>query len=370
MGRAAAELLNPNKIELLAFGDNDPNAVSPDPSVPVLSVEEAAALHPDEFLISVLGEDRAQSLESQVRAAWEDPLENRSAQANLAQIVSSGADNDDADNADDPHESIAKPHAPKIQFLADMYEMFDIRSRCLRHIVERIRRLEVPGDIAELGVYKGDTAWQLNAMMPERTMYLFDTFEGFDDRDAQVDDQRFKTMRMKGAFTDTSEEAVMQRMPHPDKVVICKGWFPETAEKLENGLAGTFNTGEVTENGADDACSCSSSDQTQNQTHNQTQDRTQLSFALVSLDPDLYAPTLEGLRFFYPRLSPGGMIIVHDYDNKQFTGVKQAVSEFEDELTQLMPDDDERIDNDDISQTVSLNIVPLGDLHGTCVIIK
>ena len=31
-------------------------------------------------------------------------------------------------------------------------------------------------------------------------------------------------------------------------------------------------------------------------------------FAFVSLDTDLYKPIYEGLKFFYPRLNPGGII--------------------------------------------------------------
>ena len=49
-------------------------------------------------------------------------------------------------------------------------------------------------------------------------------------------------------------------------------------------------------------------------------------FSLVHLDVDLYCSTKEALKFFYPRLSPGGIIISHDYQNLK--GVKRAVDEF------------------------------------------
>ena len=73
-------------------------------------------------------------------------------------------------------------------------------------------------------------------------------------------------------------------------------------------------------------------------------------FALVSLDPDLYEPTLEGLRFFYPRLAPGGRILIHDYTSCQFEGVKMAVDEY--------------------CRAEGLFVVPLMDLHGTAVLVK
>ena len=75
------------------------------------------------------------------------------------------------------------------------------------------------------------------------------------------------------------------------------------------------------------------------------------TFALVSLDADLYAPTLAGLRWFYPRMARGGMILLHDYNSSQFDGVRRAVKEYEDEAERLA-------------------LVPLCDLHGTAVIVK
>ena len=44
------------------------------------------------------------------------------------------------------------------------------------------------------------------------------------------------------------------------------------------------------------------------------------------LDVDLYESTLEGLKFFYPRMSRGAILISHDYQSA--TGVDRAFSEF------------------------------------------
>ena len=43
----------------------------------------------------------------------------------------------------------------------------------------------VPGAVAELGVYRGGFSRWLNLLLPERTLLLFDTFEGFDPTEAQ-----------------------------------------------------------------------------------------------------------------------------------------------------------------------------------------
>jgi len=138
---------------------------------------------------------------------------------------------------------------------------------------------DVPGALAEVGVYRGHTAALLHRHAPGRTCYLFDTFEGFDARDETASDTRFR---------DTSVEAVLAAMNANDKVIVRKGWFPETAAGLEDER-----------------------------------------FALVSLDADKYNPTLAGLEFFYPRLSPGGYIFLHDYNSPESErAVKRACSEF------------------------------------------
>lgn len=45
--------------------------------------------------------------------------------------------------------------------LRDLYEQFDIRSATLKQLAKRLHCQKIPGHIAELGVYKGDTAWKL-----------------------------------------------------------------------------------------------------------------------------------------------------------------------------------------------------------------
>jgi O-methyltransferase len=48
----------------------------------------------------------------------------------------------------------------------------------------QVLRESVSGDVVELGVYKGNSAKIFREIIgPERTLYLFDTFAGFDKRD-------------------------------------------------------------------------------------------------------------------------------------------------------------------------------------------
>jgi hypothetical protein len=58
-------------------------------------------------------------------------------------------------------------------------------------------------------------------------------------------------------------------------------------------------------------------------------------FCFVHLDFDLYQPTIEGLKYFYPRMVSGGIILLHDYFSKGLKGVKQAVSDYSKKYSDL-----------------------------------
>ncbi|NOX85361.1 MAG: hypothetical protein GXO86_05265, partial [Chlorobi bacterium] len=149
---------------------------------------------------------------------------------------------------------------------------------------ERLKKENIPGAFAELGVYKGDSAYLLHLMDMRREFHLFDTFEGFTRNDLAHETGKAATYTPKN-FADTSIEKVRARL-NSDKFFFHKGYFPDTTAGLEN-----------------------------------------TRFALVNMDADLYNPTKAGLEFFYPRLSPGGIIIVHDY-NPDWPGIMKAVDDF------------------------------------------
>jgi len=146
--------------------------------------------------------------------------------------------------------------------------------------LEQVSNARIPGDIAECGVYRGSLSRFIHATLPDRRMYLFDTFEGFDQRDAAAgSDSRFR---------DTSVEGVLGRIGDTTNIEIRKGLFPATARGLEG-----------------------------------------CTFALVVIDFDKYEPTLEALRFFYPRMSPSGFVFVHDYNSPESDwACSRALNEF------------------------------------------
>ena len=143
--------------------------------------------------------------------------------------------------------------------------------------------LSVEGDVAEVGVYKGGTA-KLFASVTEETsknIHLFDTFEGMPTAETHT---AFGEER--SIFTDTSVESVRDYVADA-RVTFHKGIFPDTAVGLETER-----------------------------------------FSLVYLDADLYESTKDGLAFFWPKMTPGGVIVIDDYGSKHWFGIQEAVQEF------------------------------------------
>jgi O-methyltransferase len=184
-----------------------------------------------------------------------------------------------------------------------------VRASTLELLSHEIHGRDVPGACAELGVYRGEFARLVNSLLMDRKLYLFDTFTGFDP--AQLDhEKKLGLINPTKDFKDTDVETVMSAMPNPDVCTVLKGRFPETSVGIDE------------------------------------------TFCFVSIDVDLFIPTLEGLRFFYPRLASGGFLMVHDYNNhRNYPGPRAAVEEF---CTKGDP----------------IPFVPLCDLYGSVVLRK
>lgn len=165
------------------------------------------------------------------------------------------------------------------------------------------RVAQVPGVAAELGIYRGFFARCINQLLPERRLYLFDSFEGFGPESGASES-------FQAAHANTAAEKVLRIMPYPASVMVKPGFFPESLDGLEE------------------------------------------RFCLVSLDVDFYDTTLEGLRYFWPRLNPGGYLLLHDWGSPKLPGVARALEDYQKETGMPIP------------------AVPLCDVSGTLVLCK
>ncbi len=185
-----------------------------------------------------------------------------------------------------------------------------VRIKTFEYVTREIQKKSLKGNIAEAGVYKGEFAQFINYAFPDRQLYLFDTFSGFREEEAEAEqDQGNCTRAFVQAYNNPDIELVMKKMTYPQNVIIKKGLFPESARDIES------------------------------------------DFAFVSLDMDFEESIYAGLVYFYPRLVDGGYIFVHDY-NSALLGVERAVERYEEKIQK------------------TLCKVPICDANGTLIITK
>lgn len=161
------------------------------------------------------------------------------------------------------------------------------RKSCLESISMIFKEKKVQGAVAELGVYRGDFAKIINGLFPDRKLFLFDTFEGFPEKDLTYERENNLLTNEIGRLSNTSVEYVLNKMPHREMCIIRKGYFPDTAFGLEEER-----------------------------------------YAFVNIDVDLYKPILAGLEYFWPRMAENGYIFVHDYFSFSYAGARKAIEEF------------------------------------------
>ena len=188
-----------------------------------------------------------------------------------------------------------------------------VRIKTFELVVEEINSRDIEGAVAEVGVFRGEFARFINSAFSNRKLYLFDTFEGFNEEESLKEkDNGHTTEAFIEAYKNTNINTVMQKMKFPHNVIIKEGYFPDSLDVGEKVLD---------------------------------------KFVFVSIDVDFEQSIYESLKYFYPRLESGGYIFVHDYNNK-LLGVEKAINLFE------------KVNK------IKLCKIPLCDVNGTLVITK
>ena len=156
----------------------------------------------------------------------------------------------------------------------------------LRHLIDAaLSCVDVPGNAAEVGVYKGGSSLALCHALPEKIVFSVDTFAGIPEDDA-CGEQGHK----RGDFGDTSIQAVRAMLD----TNLCNNSVL---------LHGDFRNAMI---------------QTVMAPHR---------FAFVHLDADIWQSTQAAVIFFTPRITVGGGIFFDDYPNVRCEGVRAAVDD-------------------------------------------
>lgn len=143
------------------------------------------------------------------------------------------------------------------------------RIRCYSHylLMEQIAKL--PGDILEIGTWRGGTAGIFTQLAPNKTVYLADTFAGV------VKSSEWEHYKDK-AHSDTSKELVVKFLEQDlgvSNYKILQGVFPEDTGHIVNGK----------------------------------------KFSFVHIDVDVYRSAKETFDFIWENVVPGGIIAFDDY---------------------------------------------------------
>ena len=138
-------------------------------------------------------------------------------------------------------------------------------------LVELVRQCEhLDGSMAEFGTYRAGVAFMLLGLTEVDRLYLFDTFAGIpSDRLTEYE----AVEHFGGQLNETSPAFVEERLSRwAGRFTICPGDVFETLQQTETGP---------------------------------------LSF--VHMDLNVSAPTAFALDYVYPRLVPGGVMVLDDY---------------------------------------------------------
>jgi len=142
--------------------------------------------------------------------------------------------------------------------------------------VEATKKLD--GDMAEVGMWRGGSS-KLIYLIGGKNLYSFDTFEGHPEV-MDVD----KISQYKGKHK-ADEEEVRAYLREHNEIHVYRGIFPENSYAIRNK-----------------------------------------KFSFVHIDTDIYTSTRSCIEFFYPRMCPGGIIMLDDYPT--IPGVAKAIGEY------------------------------------------
>ena len=181
--------------------------------------------------------------------------------------------------------------------------------RFLAHVELFRLTLEVPGDIAEVGVFRGLGLMTWANLLEAycigdrtKTVYGFDNWRGFRELTPEDGGEVLSVEKEAGGFSparyfDELCEAIAiyhdrdRFIPWKPRVKLIEGDVEESAARF-------------------------------------VQDEPGVRFSLVHLDCDLYTPTKAALEAFWPRLSRGGVMMFDEYAISDWPGETRAVDEF------------------------------------------
>lgn len=180
--------------------------------------------------------------------------------------------------------------------------------KLLAHYEFFAKTIDLPGDIVELGVYRGATLMSWANFLEIRNMgdrqkqvFGFDNFTGFTELNGRDGSSERGVNKIPGGFDSSVFEEILEDaisiydrdrfIPYKPRVKLIKGNIEETVPRF-------------------------------------VQDNPGLRISLLHFDADMYIPTKVGLEHFWDLVVPGGAVLFDEYGIRPWQGESDAVDEF------------------------------------------
>jgi hypothetical protein len=160
-----------------------------------------------------------------------------------------------------------------------------------RELLREIAAKNIPGDIAEFGIFEG---WWINYLWQatesaglRRRIYGFDSFEGLSEPHPQRDHSFWKKGQYACSLEQVSRNVKLAERP---RIQLVKGFFETSLRSAEALLAEEF--------------------------------------CYARIDCDIYQPALECLQYLGPRLADGAIVVFDDWPHLRGLGEQRALEEW------------------------------------------
>lgn len=180
--------------------------------------------------------------------------------------------------------------------------------RFLAHHELFLKTLDVPGDIAELGVFRGLGLMSWANFLEThcigdrtKTVFGFDNWKGFTDILPEDGENTPQSQKEVGGFSpaDYLEElksavSIFDQdrfIPWKPRIKLIEGNIEDSVPQFISDNPG-------------------------------------VRFSLIHFDCDLYSPTKVALEYLWPKLAKGGIMLFDEYSIPEWPGETQAVDEF------------------------------------------
>ena len=176
--------------------------------------------------------------------------------------------------------------------------LFPLRARTLYRLARRADRDGVPGALVDCGTWNGGSTALLSAGAPGRAIWAFDSFEGTplatEPDGIPPDLLPFSEGQCLGAEAMLREAVALHGSP--ERLTVRPGWFQDTLEPAVDEIG---------------------------------------PIAILHLDGDWYESIRFPLETLYPRVSPGGWVVIDDYG--AVPGAARATDEFRARVGETSP---------------------------------